>query len=54
MKVSPKNKPKAQQVGEVSTRRVSPLQQASDLADPVDYSPPGSSAHGVLQAGTLE
>ena len=24
------------------------------LCDPMDYSPPGSSAHGILQAGTLE
>ena len=24
------------------------------LCDPVDYSPPGSSVHGILQAGVLE
>ena len=24
------------------------------LCDPIDYSPPGSSVHGILQAGILE
>ena len=24
------------------------------LCDPVDYNPPGSSVHGILQAGVLE
>ena len=26
----------------------------SDSCDPVDYSPPGSAVHGILQARTLE
>ena len=30
------------------------LQSWPTLSDPVDYSPPGSSAHGILQARTLE
>ena len=30
------------------------LQSCSALCDPMDCSPPGSSVHGVLQAGTLE
>ena len=24
------------------------------LSDPMDYSPPGSSVHGIVQAGVLE
>ena len=30
------------------------LQSWLTLSDPVDYSPPGSSVHGILQARTLE
>ena len=30
------------------------LQSCLPLCDPVDYSPPGSSVHGILQAGILE
>ena len=30
------------------------LQSYMTLCDPVDYSPPGSSVHGILQARTLE
>ena len=26
----------------------------STVCDPMDYSPPGFSGHGILQAGTLE
>ena len=26
----------------------------STLSDPMDYSPPGSSVHGIFQAGVLE
>ena len=29
-------------------------QSCLTLSDPVDYSPPGSSIHGILQARTLE
>ena len=29
-------------------------QLCPDLCDPVDFSPPGSSVHGILQAGALE
>ena len=29
-------------------------QSCLTLSDPVDYSPPGSSVHGILQAGMLE
>ena len=29
-------------------------QSCPTLCDPVDYSPPGSSVHGILQAGILE
>ena len=30
------------------------LQSCPTLWDPMDCSPPGSSVHGILQAGTLE
>ena len=30
------------------------LQSCHTLCDPMDYSPPGSSAHGILQARILE
>ena len=30
------------------------LQSCPTLCDPVDHSPPGSSVHGILQAGILE
>ena len=30
------------------------LQSCPVLCDPTDYSPPGSSVHGILQARTLE
>ena len=30
------------------------LQSCHTLCDPKDYSPPGSSAHGILQARILE
>ena len=30
------------------------LQSRPTLCDPIDGSPPGSSAHGILQAGRLE
>ena len=30
------------------------LQSCPTLCDPIDGSPPGSSAHGILQARTLE
>ena len=30
------------------------LQSCLTLCDPIDYSPPGSSVHGILQARTLE
>ena len=30
------------------------LQYCPTLCDPMDYSPPGSSVHGILQARTLE
>ena len=30
------------------------LQQCLTLGDPMDCSPPGSSVHGILQAGVLE
>ena len=30
------------------------LQSCPTLCDPIDGSPPGSSVHGILQAGTLE
>ena len=33
---------------------VSVAQLCSALCDPVDCSPPGSSVHGILQAGILE
>ena len=29
------------------------LQSCPTLCDPMDYSPPGSSVHGILQAGIL-
>ena len=29
-------------------------QSCLTFCDPMDYSPPGSSAHGILQAGILE
>ena len=29
-------------------------QSCPTLSDPMDYSPPGSSIHGILQAGVLE
>ena len=29
-------------------------QSCLTLCDPMDYSPPGSSVHGILQAGILE
>ena len=32
----------------------SPLQSSPTLCNPMDYSPPGSSVHGVLQARILE
>ena len=31
-----------------------PLQSCLTLWDPVDYSPPGSSVHGILHARILE
>ena len=31
-----------------------PLQSYPALCDPMDNSPPGSSVHAILQAGTLE
>ena len=34
--------------------RAKPLQLRLTLCDPMDYSPPGSSVHGILQARTLE
>ena len=30
------------------------VQSCLTLCDPIDYSPPGSSAHGIFQARTLE
>ena len=30
------------------------LQSCPTLCDPIDGSPPGSSVHGILQAGILE
>ena len=30
------------------------LQLCPTLCDPMDYSPPGSSVHGILQTGILE
>ena len=30
------------------------LQSCLTLCDPMDHSPPGSSVHGILQAGILE
>ena len=33
---------------------VKSLQCCPVLCDPVDYNPPGSSVHGILQVGTLE
>ena len=30
------------------------LQSCPTLCDPMDYSPPGSSVHGILQARILE
>ena len=29
-------------------------QSCLTLSDPIDYSPPGSSIHGIFQAGVLE
>ena len=29
-------------------------QSCPTLSDPTDYSPPGSSVHGIFQAGVLE
>ena len=30
------------------------VQSCPTLSDPMDYSPPGSSVHGIFQAGVLE
>ena len=35
-------------------RHAKSLQSCPVLCDPVDYSPPGSSGHGILQARVLE
>ena len=37
-----------------SIRRAKSLQPYPTLCDPMDCSPPGSSVHGILQAGILE
>ena len=34
--------------------RAKPLQSCRTLCDPMDWGPPGSSVHGILQAKTLE
>ena len=38
----------------VKCMRAKPLQSCPAFWGPVDYSPPGSSVHGILQAGILE
>ena len=38
----------------VDVSRVSVTQSCPSLCDPMDCSPPGSSAHGILQARILE
>ena len=39
---------------ELVTLKVLVTQACLTLCDPVDYSPPGSSVHGILQARILE
>ena len=39
---------------ELVTLKVLVAQACLTLCDPVDYSPPGSSVHGILQARILE
>ena len=41
-------------VAELPCRGTAALGACPTLCDPVDCSPPGSSVHGILQAGTLE
>ena len=40
--------------GPESKVKVSVTQSCPTLCDPMDCSPPGSSVHGILQAGILE
>ena len=39
---------------ERETEKVSVAQSCPTLGNPMDYSPPGSSVHGILQARILE
>ena len=39
---------------QVGVRKVKATQLCQTLCDPLSYSPPGSSVHGILQARILE
>ena len=43
-----------QVMGKSACLRAKLLQSCATLCDPIDCSPPGSSIHGILQAGILE
>ena len=38
----------------IAAAAAKPLQSCPTLCDPMDYSPPGSSVHGIFQARVLE
>ena len=46
--------PKTSAVTVVAAAAAKSLQSCPTLRDPMDCSPPGSSAHGIFQARTLE
>ena len=45
---------RTQHTGNAAHAHAKSLQSCPTLCDPVDYSPPGSSARGILQARILE